>query len=177
MKIQLFHGFLIAAACLLVSALLTLTGLHADASKLPTANTIFSVLNLVILIAGLASGMRLCRLETPPDQPFRYPSALAAGVMVAVFAGLFGVITTYVYFQWIDPGFHDLLVQAQTEKLLARGIDPDKVERTTRFFTSSGFMAVSTFFGTVIGGTIISLIVAAFFRREAPPPSLESAPS
>jgi hypothetical protein len=170
MKNYLAYGFVIALAGALLNLVLYFAGYHSDLEKLGIAQAIGSVWGMVVAITCIVLGIRARRAEVlAANEDFSYGSALGAGVMVAVFAGLFGMATTYLYMDVINPGMKDLLVQNQVQKLEAAGMSADMVaqmETTTRKMMAPPLMAALGFLGAVMSGTIISLIAAAFLKRK-----------
>jgi hypothetical protein len=86
-----------------------------------------------------------------------------------VVAGLIGIGTSWFYFGTINPGFRDLLVQAQLDKMAAAGLSSDQLDRAEkgiRFFMQPVIMGVVTFINAVVWGTLISLVAAGFLKRR-----------
>jgi hypothetical protein len=172
MKTYLTYGLFIALGITLVSLILFFLGYHSDAAKLGTAQLIGTIAALVISIAFTVIGIKARRAEIPPTEPFGYGRAVAAGVMITLFAVLFGAVTTYVYNHIINPGFMDVMVQAQVEKWEAKGMSSSQIEGAEAVMRKMMHPAVQAAFGILFGmvfGTIISLIAAAFLKRPELP--------
>jgi len=172
MKTYLTYGFAMALAGLLLNLALFFTGFHSDADKLGTAQTIATVIGLVITVAGVVLGTQARRAEKPATEAFTYGNALGAGVLICLFATLLGVVTNYVYMHLINPGMQDLLVQAQIAKWEAAGLTGDQIDNAEKVMRKMMHPALQAVFGLLIGvvfGTIISLVTSAFLRREAAP--------
>ena len=170
MKTYLTYGFYMALGGALLLLALFFLGFHSDPAKLSTAQWVQGCGGLVISIACIVLGTKARRAEVPATEEFGYGSALGAGVMITLFAALFGMVTTYLYGTVINPNFTDVMMQAQAAAFEDKGVPADKIEQIQK--ASAMFMkpAVTAVFGFVFGmifGTIISLITAAFLKRPA----------
>jgi hypothetical protein len=177
MKTYLTYGFIMTLAGAFVNLGLHFSGFYADPEKFQTAQNIGIVGGLVITITGLLLGMRDKRAGTPADKPWGYGSALGTGVMIALFASILSAVYNYAYFAFINPGFSDIVVEAQLAAMEAKNVPAahiDGAEPMIRKFSSPGVM---TAMGLVMGflwSVVISLIVAAFVRNRpaAAPPAV-----
>ncbi|MBS0631237.1 MAG: DUF4199 domain-containing protein [Verrucomicrobia bacterium] len=169
MKTYLTYGFAMALAGALLTLALFFMGYHNDPAKLQTAQRIGMVVGIAIGFVGISLGTRARRAETPESEPFGYGRALGAGVMVALFSCLLGFVTNYVYMAFINPGFGDIILQAQAADLEAKGMSSaqiEQAEKVTRFFISP---LISSAFSMIFGfifSVIIALITSAFLKRS-----------
>jgi len=170
MKPYLTYGAFIAISNAAITLVLYLAGFHTDPAKLQTGNFVAGAAGLVIGISLLVIGIRAKRATVPETKEFNYGLALGAGVMISLFAVLFGTAFQFIYQSFINPGFADVLLQAQTAKLEAAGLSSDQIDKATqvmRMMTKPVVQAAMGFFGGMVMSVIISLIVAAFLRRKA----------
>lgn len=170
MKTYLVYGFAMALASALLTLALYFLGFHSDPTKFGPAQAIAGVVGVLIAVICIVLGTKARRAELPATEDFGYGSALGAGVMITLFSALFGIATTYLYFQVINPGFNDLMMQVQVEKLEAKGMSGQQLEQAEnimRKMMSPMMQSVWAFIGSVFFGTIISLITAAFLKRRA----------
>lgn len=175
MKIPLTYGAIMAIAGAVLALSLYLLGFHSDATRLGAGQAIAMVAGLAIGITCIVLAMKARRAELPPNEPFGYGRALGVGVLTALFAALFGLVTSYVYANHINPGFTDIIVQAEIAKLEAKGLPPaqiEQVEKVVRAMSGPVAQVIMGFFGGLLFGTVISLIAAAILKRpaSAPPP-------
>ncbi|HWL16059.1 MAG TPA: DUF4199 domain-containing protein [Opitutus sp.] len=175
MKTYLTYGLGIAGAGFLLNLILFFTGHHTELEKVGSAQTIASVVGLLIAIAGLGLAIRARRSEVPVNEDFGYGRALGAGIMTSLVSAIAGAILTFVYMHFINPGFNDLLVQTEINKWESAGMSQaqiDAAEGIMRKMLHPVAQAAFTVIVGVIFGTIISLVLAAFIRRRAslPPP-------
>ncbi len=170
MKTYLTYGFYMSFASALLIFGLYFLGLHDSAEKLGTAQTIQTVVGLIIGIGCIALGTKARRAEIPAEENFGYGSALGAGFMIVLFATLFGVGFNLLYSTVINPGFTEVILEAQTEKFEAAGMSADAAEKATAMVRKMMHPAVQSAIGFVMGlffGTLVSLVTAAFLKRPA----------
>jgi hypothetical protein len=170
MKTYLTYGFVLALGGALVTLALFFLGYHSDPQKLQTAQWIGLPLFIGITVVVLIMGTKARQAEVPLSEPFGYGRALGACVLIVLFASVFSVVVNFIYFQYLNPDFTEIMVQSQIEKLESQGADPARIEGTEkgmRMMMKPPIMAIFGFFQAMISGTAISLIVAAFLRRPA----------
>lgn len=176
MKTYLTYGFAMALAGGLITLALYFLGYHTDLQKAASGQWVGLPFYLAASVIILVLGIKARRAELPLSEPFGYGRALGAGVMVIMFAAFFGIIFNYVYFQFINPGFADLMVQVRAEQMEAKNMSAtqiEQMERFTRMMMKPAVMAIGGFVQSMFVGTIIALITASFLRRPAsaePPP-------
>lgn len=177
MKTYLTYGFAMALAGALLVLALFFLGFHSAPEKIGTAQLIGTVGNIAIAVACIVLGTKARRDEVPATEPFGYGRALGAGVMISVFAGLFGILTTWLYFQVINPEMNELIVQSEIAKLEAKGMGSAEIETAEsvmRKMMNPVLQSIFALIGTVFFGFIVSLITSAFLKRPATtePPAL-----
>ncbi len=150
MKTSLLYGFLIALVNFLVALILFIAGLHSDPGPcIGAARVVGGLGGLVVAIVVLVLGIKARRSALPPEAEFTYGQAFKTGMGIQLWCAIFSPITTYVYLAFINPHFIDVLLQANREKMEARGLSGDQIdraERMMRIFTSPGAQAVEAFF-------------------------------
>jgi len=101
-----------------------------------------------------------------------YGQAVGAGVVIFLYFSIITAIFTYILYAVIDP---DLTAKqlAFTEELLAkRGMAQESVDAAMKMqqkFIKPGIMAPFSILGNMVSGTIMSLIIAIFVRKEGNP--------
>jgi hypothetical protein len=170
MKTYLTYGFYTSLASALLVFALYFSGLHDSADKLGTAQTVQTVGGLIIGVGCVVLGTKARRAEVPSTENFGYGSALGAGVMITLFATLFSMGFNLLYSQVINPGFTEIILEAQVAKFEAAGMSADAAERAAGMVRKMMHPAVQSAIGFVMGvvfGTLISLVTAAFLKRPA----------
>jgi hypothetical protein len=176
MKTCSLYGFILAISIAVLTLVLYFLGLHSDPARLTTAKWVGGLAGFAISVAVTVIGIKARRAEVPESEEFGYGRALGAGVLISVVASVLGAIFNFVYMAYINPGYSEVLLQDQMDKLQAKGLSAaqlDQAEKMTRMFM--GPLPASLFgllFG-VIFGVVIALVLAAFLKRPAqklPPP-------
>ncbi len=170
MKTYIIYGCLWGLAGAVLTLALFFLGFHSDASKLSTAQIIGTVAGLIISVVFLVLGTKARRDEIPPTEPFGYGRALGAAMMVALFGVLFSVIFNFIYMQFINAGMQDLIMQAQIDKLEAKGLSSAQIEGAEKFMRMMMKPPVQAVMGLVAGlffSLLISLVTSAFLKRPA----------
>lgn len=170
MKIPLLYGLYMTLAGFLLTLALYFLGFHADAAKLQQAQWVSNIGLLVICVTFLVLGTKAQRAQIPTTDDFGYGRALWTGVKIAFFAALFGIVTNFLYTRVINPHFTEVIIQAQLDKMEAKGMSSaqmEQAEKGVRFFMGPIMMSCFVFIGGIFWGTILSLITAAFLKRKA----------
>ena len=180
MKTSLTYGAAMAIAGAVLTLLLYLAGFHDSAEKMQSAQWIGIIGGVGIGIACLALAMREKRARFPADKEWGYGSALGGGVLTGLFASLFGIVTAYLYFGVINPGFTDVVFVAQVAALEAKGMSAaqiEKIEPMLRAWMSPAAMTAMQFFMGLVWSTVLSLIIAIFLRKRPAPAVAEPPPA
>ena len=152
MKTTFKFGIGIAVASFVMGLILFFLGLHNDPEKLATGQIVGSVGGLLISIVGLTMALKARREEFAPEEGFVYASV-------------------------INPDMQEILVETEIAKMEDNGVPDGTIEQAEgmiNIMTSPAVMgAMNLIFGFIFG-VILSLIIAAFVKRDAvdvvPPP-------
>jgi len=171
MKTCILFGFIAALAGAFLVLIEFFVGLHSDISRLPVANVVGSFGGLAISITCTVLGVKARRADVPAGEAFGYGRAAWSGIVINAVGSVLSAVFLYAYYAFINPGFADILLQDSSNKLEAKGLSGDrleKIEAFNRIMFTPGWMAV---FAVVLGlvfGVVLALIVAAFLKRPAP---------
>ncbi len=102
-----------------------------------------------------------------------YGEVFKTGFFVTLIAAILAMVYNYAFFEFIEPGFMaSKMAEAENAMLEANPNMSDEALETamgwTAKFTSPIMLTIFGFIGTVIFGTIISLIVAIFAKKVNP---------
>ncbi len=124
--------------------------------------------NIVIIFAGLIYCIYMYRKEYLNNY-ITYGRAVGVGVSVMIILGIFAAVYNFIYLKFIYPDYFKELQVIMEEKLLNKNISPNDVEmiieQTARFRTPfiNSVLVLGNF---ILWGTIFSLIISAFMKRE-----------
>jgi|OpeIllAssembly_1097287.scaffolds.fasta_scaffold151157_2 hypothetical protein len=134
-----------------------------------TFNRALGYAGIIIMIVGLAIAMKSYRVNIL-DGILPFGKAFGFGVLIVVFASLLGSIYTYLLYTVIDPGLQEKMLEFAADKMLESGRVPeaqlDQALEFSKKFMSPTYLTVSGFIFSCLGGTVISLIMAAIFKKE-----------
>jgi len=140
--------------------------------KMAQGTWIAGLLPLVVMIVVTWLGMKAVR-EEAKDKSLSYGRGVGTGVLISLYASLILAIYTFVHFTFINPNFADYAIDMLRQKWVAAGMGDSQMEQAekfTRFFYKPAPMAIMTVPYLTLVGTIISLILSIFLRRQAAAP-------
>ncbi|AUD04745.1 DUF4199 domain-containing protein [Spirosoma pollinicola] len=133
-----------------------------------TSNPLFTGLTLGAMVAFLILSMRDYRSLN--GGYMSYGEGLGLGALLSTIAGLLSSAFITFYNVVIDPTVQQRAMDKAREKLEEQGVMSDEqidqaMEMSAKF-QSPGFTFIAGIFGTLFIGFLLSLIVAAFIRRN-----------
>lgn len=166
-KSALTYGLYLGLASIVFTLILYLTEM--------LGNSALGWISFIISIAILSWAMINFR-DKQNGGVLRYGQGVGLGTLSMFFGGILSSIFTFVLYNYIDPGIIDQLVNQALEEAMAKGTPEaqmEMVEKWTRMFMNPTAMLIMGIIGSPIIGAIISLILAAIFKKE--PPVFEAA--
>ena len=127
-------------------------------------------ISLVIYIGMIYWGITNIR-ERQLEGVMSYGKAFGTGFWISLFAAILVGIFTFFYLKYIDTGALTRAMTAAEDKILAANpnisdADLDKALSMAKTFSTPIFSAIGQFIGDLIIGTVFSLIIAIFAKRE-----------
>jgi hypothetical protein len=99
-----------------------------------------------------------------------YGKAYGTAFLTFLFAGLVWTIYEYILYKYLSPGLLEEKIAEAQEALLKLGWSEERVAAFTTLSNPSPFgNALGYFFNATIWGAIISLLIAAFLKRNENP--------
>ena len=101
-----------------------------------------------------------------------YGEALGAGVIICLYYAIIMAIFTYLLYTVIDKGLLDKQLAFAEEMMQKKGLPQASIDAgmaMQKKMMTPAFMAPVSILGNMFWGLIISLIVAAFVRKEGNP--------
>lgn len=176
MKTPLTYGAYTALGNALLVLIAYFLGYHSDPAKLASSQMVMTVAGLAVSITGITLGIRARRTEIAPDVDFSYGRALGAGVLVALFAALFGTVFQLLYQNVINPDMIEVIMQQQAAAMEAKGLGSQQIEQAQKFMKMMFHPAIQFVTGILFGtlwGVLVALVAAAFLKRPAQAPTEE----
>ena len=125
-------------------------------------------LSIVIPIAGIYWSMKVKR-DREYAGKISFVQALKSGFVVTAIMSLLGPIMVFVYVSVINPLFFSTMLahsKVMIEGLNISVVDKEKmIEESTRNFSTSSYL-IQSFIGSLIMGTVLSLLTAALMKRN-----------
>ena len=138
--------------------------------KLAAGQAFNSWIPLVINIVVLVLGIKAVREENE-GKYLTYGQGVGAGTVISLFSGLMSGVYAYIHFKFVNPNFFDYQLTMMREKWAEKGLGENQMEQAEamfRKFSSPVVYAITTPIIVVCIGVIISLIAAAFLKRNPP---------
>jgi hypothetical protein len=101
-----------------------------------------------------------------------YGQSVGAGVVIFVYSTIISVIFTYILYKYIDPGLINKMLVAQEEVMAKRGLPQETIDAgmsMTKKLMTPGFMTITGLFFGMLLGTVMTLVVSIFTKKEGNP--------
>ncbi len=151
-----------------MNLLLYFTGFQTE--KLATGQYL-QWFGFVIMFVVLWLGIKAVREESP-HQALSYGQCLGTGVLISLYSGLMSSVYSYIHFKFVNPNFVDYQLELVRAKWAAAGMGDaqmEKAEGFMRMMMGPIVQAIMTPIFVVFFGLLLSLIIAAFLKRNPPP--------
>lgn len=125
----------------------------------------------IVLIVGLVLGIRSYR-DKYRKGFLTYGQSLGAGVIIMLYYSIIAAIFTYVLYVFIDPSMPEKILAVTEQKLIDRGMAESMIEQSMKIQSKimvPWVMSLFALIGGVFNGTILSLIISIFTRKEGNP--------
>jgi hypothetical protein len=162
-KSNLTNGLILA----LVGIIYSLVMYFLDLSLNKTQGYVFILIQVVLLYLLIKSYR-----DNVKHGLITYGEAVGAGVIICLYYAIAMAVFTYILFALIDPGLIDKQLALTEEAMIKKGTPQAAIDAGMNFskkIMKPGIMAPVSIFTTMIWGTILSLVVAIFVRKEGNP--------
>ena len=132
-------------------------------------NTALPWLSLLVSIVLIVMAMREYR--TLDNGFMSYGAGVGLGTLVSIISGLISVTYNLIYTTFIDPTIRQQMLDNAREQMENRGMADDQIEQAMEFtekLQGPGLQFMVGILASAIFGLLISLIAAAFIRRNRP---------
>jgi hypothetical protein len=162
-KANLNNGLILG----LIGVVFTLILYFLDLLLNKTLSYILFPINLVVLYFMLKSYR-----DNFLNGNMTYGQSVGAGVIIFLYSTIISVIFSYILYKYIDPGLIGKILAASEESLAKRGMTQEQIDTgmaMTKKLMTPGFMVITGLLAGMFFGTIISLIMSIFTKKEGNP--------
>jgi hypothetical protein len=162
-KANLTNGLILALAGITYSLVMY----FLDLSLNKTQGYVFMLIQIALLFYLLKSYR-----DNFLHGQITYGQSVGAGVILNLYYAVMMAIFSYILYAVIDPGLVAKQLALAEEAMVKRGTPQEAIDAGMAFtakIMKPGIMAISSVFFTMIWGTILSLIVSIFVRKEGNP--------
>ncbi|MCX7955462.1 MAG: DUF4199 domain-containing protein [Bacteroidales bacterium] len=135
----------------------------------PTQQTLLGILTYIVLIVMIFIGTKFLR-DNMLGGYISYGKSVASGVLISLCVSV--IIAFYVFtFYKLDPHSLEKIIELQEEELYKRGLPEDEIEKSIEIiskFTTPTTLAIGTILNYILLGTLFSLIIGAFTKKNEP---------
>lgn len=125
---------------------------------------VITLLALIIPLLCLYYGLREVKLQQP--ESFSFSKALLTGLCISGVAALFSIAGQWFFHHWVNPNFFSNMISYAESRALAQGVDVLVARREAEAYFSLESYLLQAVGGALIGGAVISAILAIFMRRR-----------
>jgi len=132
-------------------------------------NNALTWLALLISVTFIVLAMR--EFRTLNGGFMTYGEGVGLGTLVATISGMLSATYSYFYMNFIDTTIMQQIMDQSRVKMEEQGMSDDQIEQAlevSQNFMSPGLTFLFGVLGSVFFGLILSLIIAAFMRRNKP---------
>jgi hypothetical protein len=156
-RVALKAGLITGLVMTVYSIILNMAGL--------TQSSPLHYLSFLMLVGGLVYGMRDFKGQN--GGYMSYGQGLGVGTLTAGVAGLLSSLVSTFYVKFVDPSVLQRTMDAQRDQMEERGFSDAQIDQAMKIAESmSGFSFLIATLSVVFFGFILSLIIAAFVKRE-----------
>ena len=101
-----------------------------------------------------------------------YVQAVGAGVVISIYSAILTAIFVYILYAFIDTGLVNKQLAFFEESMVKRGLPQAAIDTAMKMqikIIKPTIIATLSMFGSILWGTILSLIIAIFVRKEGNP--------
>jgi hypothetical protein len=125
-------------------------------------------LSFLILIGGIIIGTTQFR-DKHSGGFLSYGRCLGSGVLISLTVGLVMAVYVYLFFKFFDPGEIAKMVEMAEQGMAEKGLNEQQIDQAmamSKKMMTPGIMAILNIFSMVFWGTIFSLIISIFLKKD-----------
>jgi len=127
-------------------------------------------LAFILLAAGIFLGIKSYR-DNVLNGFISYGKCIALGVMISLFASILLAVYSYLFFSFFDTTMIKKILDQTEENMVKKGMTEEQIEMAMKYsakFMKPLWMAIMSIVMYTFWGTIISLIIGIFTKKEDP---------
>jgi len=151
----------------LIYIVYTLIMYFLDLSLNKTQGYVFLAVELIILYLMVKSYR-----DSYLHGYIKYGQSVGAGVVIFLYFSVIAAIFTYILYKFIDPGLIDKQLAMAEEILSRRGMNQEMIDASMKIqkkIMIPEIIAPASIINNMLLGTIMSLLVSIFTRKEGNP--------
>jgi hypothetical protein len=167
MKPYLKYGLIVGATGILLSMITYVTGLDKS-----DTGQYLNYINIPITIIAMVFAIKE-RRDKELGGFIEFGQGFGTAALLVVIASVISSVYTYFYMAFINPSFHEFLMQKQEAKMEERGMSQESIDAALKMagkFMTPGMVSMFALLGGILVGILIALIVAAIMRKANPNP-------
>lgn len=136
-----------------------------------TTNRALGWIFFIVIIIGLFIGIKSYR-DKYLNGFITYGKSLGAGVIIMLYYSIISAIFTYILYKFIDPSLTDKILALTEEQLVERGLAEGMIEQSMQMqkkIMTPLVLSLGVILNGVFFGTIFSLIISLFTKKEGNP--------
>jgi hypothetical protein len=136
-----------------------------------TTNKMLSYVSFLIYLIGAGWAVKTYRDKTNGGY-IEFGQAYLLSFLVFVFSGIIVSFFSFILFKYIDPSLMDQIWEQAQEEAMKKGVSEEQLaqsEKVMKMFQSPMVMFIAGIINSAIIGAVLSLIIAAVFKRKGNP--------
>ncbi|MCK5822575.1 MAG: DUF4199 domain-containing protein [Bacteroidales bacterium] len=122
----------------------------------------------LILCVGIYIGTKSFRDKSLGGY-IKYTRSLGSGVLISLYSSFILAFYFYFLYKFIDPNSINVLIQTMEENLINQGMPDEQIEMFLEILNKTmtpGIIAFGYIFSITFYGTLLSLILSFFIKKE-----------
>ncbi len=164
------YGIFWGLGGIILGLLAHLMGWTDPSAGFTAGSAINSILGIVLAVAMVVLAIRTHR-DNELGGYISFGRGFKTGMITTLFYAIIAAIWTYIFVTFIAADMMDGIQEAMVEQWEEQGLSDAEIEQAQQFTGFMGnpvWMVAMAFFGGLIWGAIISLIVSAVMKKESP---------
>lgn len=154
------YAIITAVAMFIFSIIMYITGMYLNSSM--------NWLSYVIMLAGLVFAVK-DRRDKDLGGFISFGEGFKTGFIFCIITGAIGIVFSLIMMNFIAPDMIDEILKKAETDMINKGLPDSQIQiamEWTRKFTSPMWIAIWSLVGSAFIGSILSLIVAAIFKKD-----------